>query len=130
MNIPTTAKCRQLLKSHNKAKNVFLHCQAVAKVAAKVCKNLEQRGIKVNTKLAIAGAWLHDICRAREHARDEKHLKEAVDDHAECGYKVVRKLGYPKVAKLVRAHSLIYFIFQKDCQRLLKRRLSFMRINV
>ena len=105
MRLPSSPQ--KILLSHNKVRNVFLHCQAVAKMAEKICKKLEKKSVKVNTKLVVAGAWLHDICRAKEHTADKRHLKEALDDHAESGYRLIKKLGYPNVAQLIRTHSLI-----------------------
>lgn len=88
------------MKKHNALPNVIKHVIAVSNVAKKVYDNLAKKGIKINKLLVIAGALLHDIGRGKEH-------------HTDTGYKLVKSLGYPEVAMLVKRHSLAH-IDQED----------------
>jgi len=93
MNIPSREQCLQILKNNKTPSNVIEHCKVVAKVAEGIAEKLIKKGRKVNKELVIAGALLHDI---------ERHK----DNHVARGAELVKKLGYPEVAKVVSKHTL------------------------
>ena len=93
MNIPSREQCLQILKNNKTPSNVIEHCKVVAKVAEEIADNLIKKGINVSKELVIAGTLLHDI---------ERHK----DNHVARGAELVKKLGYPEVAKVVSKHTL------------------------
>src|SRR3989338_9030746 len=93
MNIPSREQCLQILKNNKTPSNVIEHCKVVAKVAEGIAEKLIKKGRKVNKELVIAGALLHDI---------ERHK----DNHVARGAELVKKFGYPEVAKVVSKHTL------------------------
>jgi len=93
MNIPTREECLQILNNNKTPSNVIEHCKTVCKVAEEIVDNLIKNGTQVNKELVIAGALLHDIERDK-------------DDHVIKGANLVRKLGYPEVAKVIEKHTM------------------------
>src|SRR3989338_8525194 len=93
MNIPSREQCLEILKNNKTPSNVIEHCKVVAKVAEEIADNLIKKGINVSKELVIAGTLLHDI---------ERHK----DNHVARGAELVKKLGYPEVAKVVSKHTL------------------------
>ena len=72
------------------------------KAIPKIAEWLEKKGIDVNKKLIIAGALLHDIERAK-------------DNHIARGVSLLKKLGFPEVAEVIKRHSL-YKIENEEVQ--------------
>ena len=99
MNIPSIGQCLEILKNNNTPSNVIEHCKAVAKVAEEIADNLIKKGIKLDKKLVVASALLHDIERHKE-------------DHVVAGAKLLKKLGFPEIAKVMKYHA--YHEMQKD----------------
>ena len=93
MKIPTKEECLKILNNNKTPSNVIRHSKAVCKVAEKIADNIIKKGIKVNKKLVIAAALLHDIERGK-------------DQHVMRGFRLLKKLGYPEVAKVMKKHSL------------------------
>lgn len=93
MNIPSREQCLQILKNNKTPSNIIEHCKTVVKFAGKIADGLIKKGVKVNKALVIAAALLHDI---------ERHK----DNHVARGAELVKKLGYPEVAKVISKHTL------------------------
>ena len=93
MNILTKEECLNILNNNKTPSKVILHSKAVCKVAEKIADSLIKRKIKINKKLVIAAAMLHDVERGR-------------DKHVAMGIKLLKNLGYPEVANVVKKHSL------------------------
>jgi len=93
MNIPTREECLDILNNNKTPSNIIEHCKTVCKVAEEIVDNLIKNGTQVNKELVIAGALLHDVERAK-------------DDHVIRGANLVRKLGYPEVAKIIEKHTI------------------------
>ena len=93
MNIPSREECLQFLRDNDTPENIIAHTNTVSKVAEDIIHKLEKKGIKINKKLVIAGALLHDI----------EKLKP---DHPIRGAELLLKKGYPEVANLIRKHSM------------------------
>jgi len=91
--IPSKSECLSILNKNKTPSNVIEHCKAVCKVAEEIANNLIKRGIGVNRDLIIASALLHDIEREKK-------------DHIAAGAKLIKSLGFPEVAEVVRKHSL------------------------
>lgn len=93
MNCPSKEECLAILAKNKTPLNVVEHCKAVCGVAEEIARDLIKKGIKLNKKLAIAAALLHDI---------EREKKEHVTE----GANLIKKMGFPEVAEVMRKHSL------------------------
>ena len=91
--IPSKEECLSILAKNKTPSNVIGHSKAVCKVAEEIADNLIKKGIKVDKKLVIAAALLHDVEREKK-------------DHIIEGAKLIRKMGFPEVAKVISKHSL------------------------
>src|SRR3989338_4692002 len=96
MMTPTKSECLKILKDNNVPDKIIAHLKAVHDFSMKVCDVLEKRGIKANRDLIAAGALLHDV------------KKLSPNDHIIEGYKLVKYLGYPKVAEVIKKHGLYH----------------------
>jgi len=72
---------------------IIEHSKAVCKVAEKAANGLIKKGIKLNKKLVIAAALLHDIERAKPN-------------HVIKGSRLLKSMGFSEVAEVVKKHSL------------------------
>ena len=89
--LPDEARCLELLREQGTPEQVVSHSRVVAAVAAALAAALNERGRHLCEPLVAAGALLHDV------ARDQPR-------HAEAGAEVLGRLGYPRVAAVVRRH--------------------------
>lgn len=92
-NIPSKEECLKILKKNKTPSNVVEHCKAVCKIAEEITNRLVKNGIKINKKLVIAASLLHDIQRGEK-------------DHVVEGVKVIREIGFPEVAEVIKKHTL------------------------
>ena len=96
MIIPTKEECLKILRENNTPDNVIAHCKAVCDFSMKIADLLEKRGINVNRDLIAAGALLHDIKKVNS------------EDHILDGYELVKSLGFPEVALIIKKHGLVH----------------------
>lgn len=94
--IPTKEKCLKILKDNNVPDNIISHLKAVHDFSMKVCNVLDRRKININRDLVAAGALLHDVKKINS------------EDHIIEGYELVKSLGYPEVANLIKKHGLMH----------------------
>jgi len=102
MKIPTKEECLALLNKNKTPSNVIKHSITVCKVAESITEELIRKRIKLNKKLIIAAALLHDIERAKEN-------------HVIKGAKLLKSMGFKKVSEVIKKHSL-YNLEQKNKQ--------------
>ena len=102
MRIPSKEECLRILVGNKTQFNILGHCKAVCKVAEEIAGNLINNGIKVNKTLVVAAALLHDVERLKKN-----HVIE--------GANLIRKLGFPEVAEVVKKHNL-YKIENEEVQ--------------
>lgn len=93
IKIPAREDCIDILNKNKTPSNVIEHCKTVCEVAEDVADKLINNGIKVNRKLVVAAALLHDIERVKEN-----HIAE--------GAKLLKNMGFPEVSEVIRKHSL------------------------
>lgn len=93
MNIPSRKECMAILTKNKTPSNVIEHCKTVCKVAESITKKIIKKKIKLNKELVVAAALLHDIEREKKN-------------HVAVGAKLIKKLGYPEVAKVMLRHTL------------------------
>jgi putative nucleotidyltransferase with HDIG domain len=97
--IPSEKECMELLKKHNVPKNIVKHSVKVKQLALHIARRLKERGLKVDEKLVIAGALLHDLDKADTlQCNKWKHGMKA--------YEELKKRGMHSVAEIVRKHVL------------------------
>ncbi|MBS3105738.1 HDIG domain-containing protein [Candidatus Woesearchaeota archaeon] len=97
--IPTKEECLILLNKNKTPSKVIKHSMAVCKLAESIAEKLITKGIKLNKKLIIAAALLHDIERAKEN-------------HVVKGANLLKRMGFREVSEVVKKHSL-YKLQQK-----------------
>ncbi len=91
-DIPTVEECKIVLIEMCRADwSLVAHSCKVAQVAYRLCRRLRNNGCELNEALVVAAALLHDVARGRA-------------DHASAGARILRELGFGRVADLVGAH--------------------------
>ncbi len=91
--IPSKEECLDILNKNKTPSNVIEHCKAVCKFAEDIAEKLVKKGIKVNKKLVVAAALLHDIEREK-------------DNHVIEGAKLLKSMGFSEVSEVARKHRL------------------------
>ena len=89
--LPDAARCLRLLAEQGVPRARIDHSLVVTAVATALTTALNERRQHLIAPLVTAGALLHDV--AREQPR-----------HAEAGADLLERLGYPRVAAVVRPH--------------------------
>ena len=82
-----------ILNKNKTPSNVIEHSRTVCKLAEDVAEKLIKKGIKVNKKLLVASALLHDIEREK-------------DNHVIEGAKLLKSMGFCEISETTRKHSL------------------------
>ena len=95
-NMPDPAFCLELMRRFQMPPHIVRHSLTVCGVALFLTRRLETIGRRLNPELIQASAMLHDITK--------RHSLNRPLDHALTGAKLLRKLGYPEVAAVVRQH--------------------------
>ena len=99
MNCPDNKECIRLLRQKGVPIHIIRHCSKVSIISLKICHNLLSKGIKMDINLVRAGALLHDISKMES-------IKHG-GDHAEMGASFLSRLGYHRVAEIVRQHVVL-----------------------
>ena len=102
MKIPKKKECLSILNKNKTPSKIIEHSKTVCKLAEDTAEKLIKRGIDINKELVIASALLHDVERAKE-----SHVTE--------GVKLLKSMGFPAVAGVIKKHSL-YKLQQKNKQ--------------
>ena len=95
MNIPGREECKSIIARYKVPANIIEHSEIVCKVAEETADKLIGKGIEVNKNLLIAAALLHDVLRHKEN-----HVVE--------GTNLIKSLGYPEVAEVMRKHTIYW----------------------
>ncbi len=107
MGIPSKGECLDLMKRYNGMENIIRHCITVADIALFVSMELNRRGENLNLNLVEAAALLHDITKAES--------LDSGEDHSLTAYRLLRKLGYKRIAEIVRQH--VFLLKDPDSSR-------------
>ena len=91
--IPTKEECLSILEKNKTPSNVIEHCKTVCQAAENIIENMIKKGAKVNKELVVAATLLHDVEREKE-------------DHVTAGANLLKNLGFPEVAKVIKKHTL------------------------
>jgi uncharacterized protein len=97
--VPSKGECLDLMKRYNGRENIIQHCIKVAEVALSLSTALNRKGEDLNLNEVEAAALLHDITKAES--------LDSGEDHSLTGYRLLRKLGYPRIAEIVRQHVFL-----------------------
>ena len=89
--VPDGDRCRALLAECGTPERAAAHCEAVAELAAELCRGLAADGRPLRADAVWAGAMLHDIARDRPK-------------HALAGARWLLERGYGEMAALVADH--------------------------
>ena len=100
-HVPDAEECEAILDVAAAPEPVRRHCRAVAALATRLARQLDEAGVPLDVHLVRAAALVHDIAKGRP-------------DHAEAGAALVREFGFPGVADVVARHMSIAFEGQID----------------
>jgi uncharacterized protein len=93
--LPTREQAIEILRKYNCSARVIEHCQAVAKLALQLARQLEAKNHQINLQLVEAGALLHDLGRSKTHKVD----------HSIIGAKIAQEEGLPEqVISIIKRH--------------------------
>jgi uncharacterized protein len=96
---PTREECYTLMDRHGMLENIVHHSLEVMKVAVYLSEELNKRGQRIDLRLVEAASLLHDLMKTESLRTQE--------DHAQSGYRVLKELGYERIAKVVRQHIVV-----------------------
>ena len=89
---PMTPPSQGLWETYGAGDRAQRHCRAVAEKAASLCRGLAAAGVVLDEDLVRKAALLHDLLRQEPC-------------HARAGARLLRRLGYFRVAAVVAAHE-------------------------
>jgi len=101
IKIPDKNKCFKLLQKYNFPQRKMEHVILVEKVALFLGTKLKDRGYEVNIILVSSGALLHDI---------DKGIEGSGEVHSKKGVEVLKKEGYPEIARICETHTINSFL--------------------
>jgi putative nucleotidyltransferase with HDIG domain len=97
--IPTPTECYALLKAYRVPEHIIQHSREVRRLALILCQELTLQGERLNQAAVEAGSLLHDIAKMEGLRSGE--------NHAQAGARLLRDLGFPEVAEIVRQHVVL-----------------------
>ena len=93
---PDTKTCLGLVARFGMPEHIVRHSIAVCGVALFLTGRIREQGLTLDVDLIRSAALLHDITKRFSIGRPL--------DHALTGAKILKKLGYPRTASIVRQH--------------------------
>jgi len=97
--VPTLKECCALLQAYKVPEHIIQHSRVVHRVALHLCQELNHQGEKLDQAVVEAGSLLHDIAKM-----EGIHTGE---NHSQAGAILLKRLGYPEVAEIVRQHVVL-----------------------
>jgi putative nucleotidyltransferase with HDIG domain len=118
--IPDKKQCYELWDKYNLPPEKRTHCQLVAKVAIEIAAKLKIKNLKlkINQKLLLAAALLHDL--------DKKIEKFPGERHPDAGVRVLKQEGMEEVAVLIKSHPLHLILDPNTAPRTLEEKILFL----
>jgi putative nucleotidyltransferase with HDIG domain len=90
--IPSPAECLVMMQTtFGLEPSLVDHCRAVAHLAELMASALNEAGQNMNLSLVRAGGLLHDLAKGH-------------NDHAAAGSDLLKRAGFPQVARIAREH--------------------------
>ena len=94
--LPSRDRCYEILHENQVPPHIIAHCEKVAQVAVFLADHLCEAGEEVDRALVEAGGLLHDLT---------KHVSlKTGENHALSAARLLERLGYPEVARVVAQH--------------------------
>jgi uncharacterized protein len=97
--VPNAEQCLLILKNYHVPEHIIEHSRKVGRLALNLCHLLNHHGEQLDEALVEAGSLLHDIAKASTLGTG--------GNHAQAGACLLRKLGFPGVAEVVRQHVIL-----------------------
>jgi uncharacterized protein len=97
--LPDPEQCLLILKNYHVPEHIIEHSRKVRRLALVLCRLLNRHGEQLDQALVEAGSLLHDIAKARTLGTG--------GNHAQAGACLLRELGFPGVAEVVRQHVIL-----------------------
>ena len=97
--IPSPEECFLLLRKYEVPENVVEHSRKVHQIALTLCRELNRRGEGLDPAVVEAASLLHDIAKVASFQTRE--------NHSLAGARLLRELGFPEVAEVVRQHVVL-----------------------
>lgn len=95
--LPDVVECLKVLQEHSVPENIARHSLAVAGVAHHLAELLQAQGVAVDPLLSHRGGLLHDL---------DKVSSDKPAEHGVKAGRVLRELGWPKLAAIAEEHVL------------------------
>jgi putative nucleotidyltransferase with HDIG domain len=91
--VPNRDECEALLKNvYCVPPQVYDHCQAVAELALKIARSIQEKVPGLNTQKIEAAACLHDLAKGQ-------------DDHARWAGNILTEMGFSGIDDIVSQHT-------------------------
>ena len=97
--VPNAEECFLLLRKYEVPENVVEHSRRVHQIARTLCRELNRRGVGLDPAVVEAASLLHDIAKVASFQTRE--------NHSLAGARLLRELGFPEVAEVVRQHVVL-----------------------
>jgi uncharacterized protein len=94
--VPNRDECLRLMDRYGMLENIVDHSLTVTRVACFLSKELNKKGQRIDLGVVEAAALLHDLAKTE--------CLETKEDHAQQGFKLLRNLGYERIAAVVAQH--------------------------
>ena len=94
--VPSRDECLGLMDRYGVLENIVDHSLTVTRVARFLSKELNKRGQRIDLGVVEAAALLHDLAKTE--------CLRTKEDHAQQGFRLLRSLGYERVATVVAQH--------------------------
>lgn len=105
ISIPSIEECYNLMNQYKMLPNIKEHSIQVMNVSTAIIDNLKH-DVKINKKLVIAAALLHDITKTRS--------LQTKEHHDITGKELLNELGFHKVGQIISEHVTINNFNQND----------------
>lgn len=97
--VPSLEECAGLLKKSHVPDHIIKHSRKVCGIATCLGRLLNRQGAGLNEGKIAAASWLHDIAKMDGLRSGE--------NHSAAGAEILKKLGYPEIAEIVRQHVVL-----------------------
>lgn len=94
--VPTREECLRLMEQSGMLEHIVRHSLEVAKVALFLSRELNKKGQRIDLDLVEAASLLHDLSKTE--------CLTTKMDHAQTGSRVLKEMGYERVAEVVAQH--------------------------
>ncbi len=96
---PTPEECYRILEDFHVPEHVVEHSRKVRNLAVFLCRMLNEKGERLDAERVEAASLLHDIAKV-----DALNTGRS---HSQAGADLVRELGFPAVAEIIRQHVIL-----------------------